>query len=41
MEDVLETYQRDFAEEELLICLDETSKICCVQHMGSYVVHDI
>ena len=26
MEDVLEVYQRDYAENEILICMDETSK---------------
>ena len=26
MEDVLETYHRDFTEDEVLVCLDETSK---------------
>ena len=26
MEDVLDTYSRDFADDEVLICLDETSK---------------
>lgn len=26
MEDVLEVYQRDYGEEEVLVCLDETSK---------------
>ena len=26
MEDVLEVYRRDFAEDEVLVCMDETSK---------------
>ena len=26
MEDILEVYQRDFAENEVLVCMDETSK---------------
>jgi len=28
MEDVLEVYQRDFKEDEVLVCMDETSKQC-------------
>ena len=26
MEDVLEVYQRDYGEDEVLVCMDETSR---------------
>lgn len=28
MEDILEVYQRSYTEDEVLVCMDETSKQC-------------